>query len=124
MGEESRACFQVVTSSKAPNQSQWPMGESTVRRTWYKKSRGAGQQRERVAAFINSDLINVEYSQNSLHRLPSFLVYQRSYYGTTDELLDVFGCSITDTDLEPSLEKVRNLLLFIPACRLLEETII
>lgn len=46
--EEGRwACFQVVTSRKAPSQSQWPVGESTVWRRWYKKSQGTRQHRQR-----------------------------------------------------------------------------
>lgn len=37
-GREAELVFKVVTSRKAPSQSQCPMGESTVKRTWYKKS--------------------------------------------------------------------------------------
>lgn len=46
--EEGRwACFQTVTSGKAPMQSQWPVGDSTVRRARYKKSGDPRQHRER-----------------------------------------------------------------------------
>lgn len=46
-GDGSGACFQVVTSRTAPSQSQCPMGESTVRRTWYKKETGGLDSTER-----------------------------------------------------------------------------
>lgn len=32
----------------------------------------------------------------------------RSRHGTTDESVDIFGCSITDSDHEPCFEKVKK----------------
>lgn len=68
------------------------------------------------------------YSQNwenklcvySVHLWPDIredsACYQRSHHGTTDESMDVFTCSIIGSNLEPCLEKVRNIFFYIPSC--------
>lgn len=85
-----------------PAQSEWPTGE----RTWYKK-----EWRDE-AAVIHSDLIKKKKKPGTL-----FTKESESHHGTTDKLLDVwmFPCSITDSDLEPCPEKVRNVRLRIHA---------
>lgn len=108
------------------------MGESTVKRTWYKKSGGTRHQRERewqrkresVAAFLNSDFdwrgiysCNWQKKKNlyesSIHLWPDIgdnSCCYRSHHGTPDDSTDMFTCSIISGDLEPCLKKVKQIL--------------
>lgn len=95
----------------------------TVKRTVYKELR---DQTERVACLRNSDAINGEHSEqqenqlcsHSHHQRPAFFSrFQRSHGGTNDELLDVLGCSVIDSDHEPCFEEVRTVFL-LHTCRL------
>lgn len=106
-GREAELVLKWSPPGMPPAQSEWPTGE----RTWYKK-----EWRDQ-AAFIQSDLIKKK-KPGTLFAKPRESLSLRSHHGTTVKLLDVwmFPCPITDRDLEPCPEKVRNVCLHVHAC--------